>query len=750
MKPVACVISLQEYAPFQGGMARYSEGVVHALGEKYQVEVFTGRTAQTQSPNVHALRLWGRFALEHVAGSLQLFTWLLFYQPQVIITTDALSLRALTPLRWLLPAQTWAVIHGTDVLDAAQGTGAMSLEDWGYIQPFLRGVLANSQYTAQLFSRELAPQLPHHIEVEILYPPLLDTLAKTTAKQKSATVEIVSVGRLADRKGFLFALTALAHAQNLPAYHYTIIGHGPQAKALQAMIDQHQLPVTLVTQADHAERQRLLAQADLYLQPSLAVNRPGQRVEGFGMTVIEAAQQGLPLLVSNHGGLPEAAGKAGLIFAENEADDFLNKLNVLLSNPEKRKQYAKQAKQHAQQFSLARFTDTLASYLSRPRLMFATEWFRPLLGGAGEQALQQARILQKDNQISLVTKRLPKTVATETVAGLAVDRVGLPQSGRWSDYRLLLQMAWYVWQRQPDILHLHGSLMNNFAVGALLGAKLRGRPIVSKVAVAGELQFGNESQTFTWRQRLNPLNAWRRWLALRATAYIAISQAIVAELQQMGVKPDRLHYLPNGVDTATFKATSAHNKSLLRTKLKLPAGKTIYLCVSRLVLRKGLLELVTWWQQHAPAGAFLLVVGSGYDQFDSIEKTLQDQMADSPTCRLLPPTLDIVAYYQASDVYITLSSSEGLANTVLEALACGLPVIARPISGMKDVLHQTDSVPSAGFLVNNDAELQIAVETYTKRTARQAASQAALATSQRFTLTDTVAQLQVLYTALRK
>lgn len=738
MKPVAFVISLQEYAPFFGGMARYSQGLVQALYNDYEVHVFAPRADTNQAEtNVHRLPLLGRLKQEPVAASVQLVLALLSHPPRLIITTDALSLRALLLLRWLLPAQTWAVVHGTDVLDSAQGSGAMSLSHWQTLAPYLRGVIANSEYTQQLVKEHL-PWVRH---CPVLYPPLLDKGVTDLHHKENQPVQLVSVGRLTPRKGFLFVLQALAQANDLPPYRYTIIGSGPQLAELVSVITKHSLPVKIMTQMSHQERQAILAQADLYLQPSQAVDTPGQRVEGFGMTVVEAAAQGLPLLVSDHGGLPEAAGPAGKVYPAQDSKAFLTALKQLLSSASLRQKLGKQALNQANQFAFPHFQQQLHAIVQQPSVLIATEWFRPLIGGAGEQARQQGLHLQSSWLVSLLTKRLPGTKQQERFGPLFGERIGNTPLTRLADYRLLGQTAGAVWQRQPDLLHIHGSLTNNFAVGCLLGAKLRRIPVVAKVAVAGELAFGTETKRRSWKQRLNPLNQLRQWLALQANAYIAISQEIAGELLSLGIPSDKIFRIPNGVDPTRFKPTTAHNKTLLRRKLGLPAGKVIFLVVSRLVERKGLLELVTLWQQLQPPGAQLVLVGSGYNQFDSVEAQLRQAVSNLDTVTLRPPPDSIEQYYQTSDVYLTLSRSEGLSNALLEALASGLPVIAKKSSGVVDVLGQS----AAGLMLTKDEELGEAVNKYLKKSQRQLASQAAVELGKQYRLEEVASSVERLY-----
>lgn len=743
----ALIISLQEFAPFLGGMARYSEGICLALKDTYQVEVFTTEKSLSdkQPYQVHRLFLERRLKQGRIAGVIQLGLWMIQKKPEIVITTDALSLKIITTLRFLLPPKTFAVVHGTDILDTAMQTGVVSLQDWKILLPYLRGVFANSGYTLELFQSHISTQAP----IKVLYPPLLTKKITKKPHIQPTTPQIVTVGRLTQRKGFEWLLQTLASAPDLPPFHLTIIGKGPLEAPLRKQIETLQLQekVSLLTDISHEEREQRLARATLALQPSTQIDSPGQRVEGFGMSVIEAQSYGVPVLASDHGGLPEAVGTAGLIYEDKNKQEFLNTFRRLLSDESLRRQLIKQIPKHLKTFSFDTFQTKLSSFVDQPQILFATEWFRPLIGGAGEQALKQAKFLSRDYQISILTKRLEKEhFPCEKIEGIRVKRVGMAKKGRISDYRLIFATLSSVWKQQPDILHIHGSLTNNFAIGCFLGAKLRKIPIVSKVAVAGELRYGNEMRKVSLKQRLNILNYIRQFLALQADAFIAISKDIQRELQELHVQSEKIHFIPNGVDTSVFHPVSEAEKNVLRKKLGLSEKKVIFLSVSRFVQRKGLLELVDYWKLNAPANAFLLIIGSGFNQFDSIEESLKNKAENVSSIKILKPTLEIASYFQLSDVSLSLSESEGLSNSFLEALACGLPIIAKNISGFSDVLRNN----IAGIFVSSHQDLKKAIDYYLLPAHRAKASEAALETSTSYNFQKTVQNLHHLYQSFNK
>jgi glycosyltransferase involved in cell wall biosynthesis len=99
------------------------------------------------------------------------------------------------------------------------------------------------------------------------------------------------------------------------------------------------------------ERQRLYAQASMLVLPSLE--------EGFGMTVVEAMQAGVPVIASNRGALPEVAGDAGILVDPTSAADISAAIERLLDSPDERRRRIEAGRAQAARFSWAGSARTL-------------------------------------------------------------------------------------------------------------------------------------------------------------------------------------------------------------------------------------------------------------------------------------------------------------------------------------------------------------------------------------------------------
>ena len=141
--------------------------------------------------------------------------------------------------------------------------------------------------------------------------------------------------------------------------------------------------------------------------------------------------------------------------------------------------------------------------------------------------------------------------------------------------------------------------------------------------------------------------------------------------------------IPNGVDTACYQP---HKDRLqLRRAMSIPE-KPIILYTGRLVSRKRCCDPGTAFTllRSRPSPA-LYIVGSGPEQ-QRLERLIQKLCLDN-TVMLLPACNDIRPYYQCADIFVMPSFHEGISNSVLEAMACALPVIATDVTGNTDLIR---------------------------------------------------------------
>ncbi|KQP39773.1 glycosyltransferase family 4 protein [Pseudorhodoferax sp. Leaf274] len=179
--------------------------------------------------------------------------------------------------------------------------------------------------------------------------------------------------------------------------------------------------------------------------------------------------------------------------------------------------------------------------------------------------------------------------------------------------------------------------------------------------------------------------------ARRADASIGVCQALMDSLRDLGADAAKLHTLRNGVDLERFVPEP---RDQARRRLGLPDEAPILLSVGHLIERKGHHIAIEALPQLAPDT--LLVIAGGGSERAALERRAADLgVAGRVRFAGVVPQSDLKWWYSAADVLALCSSREGWANVLLEAMACGTPVLATDIWGTPEVV----STPAAGVLM---------------------------------------------------
>ncbi len=180
-----------------------------------------------------------------------------------------------------------------------------------------------------------------------------------------------------------------------------------------------------------------------------------------------------------------------------------------------------------------------------------------------------------------------------------------------------------------------------------------------------------------------------QWAARNAAGMITVCQALKDSLIELGVEAERVTVLRNGVDLNTFKPPT--NRNELRTKLGIKV-KTL-LSVGHLIKRKGH-DLVIKAMPNL-CDMELLIAGDGPEEQSLRE--LASSLGVASRVKFLGAVRHekLRDYYGAVDILVLASSREGWANVLLEAMACGTPVVATNVWGTPEVV----ATDAAGVLM---------------------------------------------------
>ena len=178
------------------------------------------------------------------------------------------------------------------------------------------------------------------------------------------------------------------------------------------------------------------------------------------------------------------------------------------------------------------------------------------------------------------------------------------------------------------------------------------------------------------------------WAAKCAAALVTVSSALKTALTQLGVDAGKITVLRNGVDTRLFNPA---DRALQRARLGLSG--TVLLMVGNLVPLKEH-ALVLRALADFP-DACLLIIGEGGEERNL--KMLAGALRIQDRVRFLGamPQARLPAFYAAADALVLASSREGWPNVLLEAMACGTPVVSTAVGGTPEIV----AVPEAGVLM---------------------------------------------------
>jgi sugar transferase (PEP-CTERM/EpsH1 system associated) len=270
-------------------------------------------------------------------------------------------------------------------------------------------------------------------------------------------------------------------------------------------------------------------------------------------------------------------------------------------------------------------------------------------------------------------------------------------------------MSWYprlailLRQLRPAILHTRNlNAMEAQFVGAWVGVPGR---------VHGE--HGRDVHDLEGRNwKYNLLRRAARWVIHQ---YIAVSQDLAGWLtRQVGVSPQRLNQIYNGVDGQRFHPRQGGRPDLGNTDFFGQAACVIG-SVGRLVAVKDYPTLLRAFARlrslHAqPDGLRLIVVGDGPEREALLQ--LARELGIERQFWLPGDRQDIADWLRAFDLFVLPSIGEGISNTILEAMASGLPVVASRVGGNPELVREGEN--GQLFPVGDADALANALQTYSQ------------------------------------
>lgn len=263
-----------------------------------------------------------------------------------------------------------------------------------------------------------------------------------------------------------------------------------------------------------------------------------------------------------------------------------------------------------------------------------------------------------------------------------------------------------------DILHFH-----------LFGANLCAKPLA---VMAGHPAIIVHDQCNDASREKNPLLLaadafWNRC----SDRVIAVSESTRRYLLDREDLPDDLvTMIPNGIDAEEFRVSGESESAEARRALGMPIESFIIGGVGRLVPQKNFsrfLDVASWVLSRHPSALFV-IAGTGPEEEELKAKAVA--LGINERVRFLGHISDRLSLYHSLDALLMTSDFEGTPMVLLEAMACGLPVVASAVDGVAEVCtHGKDAMlvqPSSCQSFANQVEALLLDETQRRKLGSEA------------------------------
>ncbi|MEW6386210.1 MAG: glycogen synthase [Thermodesulfobacteriota bacterium] len=235
-----------------------------------------------------------------------------------------------------------------------------------------------------------------------------------------------------------------------------------------------------------------------------------------------------------------------------------------------------------------------------------------------------------------------------------------------------------------DLIHCH--TWYTHLAGCLL-KQLLGKPLVLTTHSLEphrpwkEEQLGSGYQVSTWMERTAYENA---------DGVIAVSRAMQDDVQELyGVPKEKVRVIHNGIDVERYKPT--FDPQVL-ARYGIDPEKPYILFVGRITHQKGIMHLLRA-AAHLQAGVQVVLCATDPDTEElgrEVAQKIQEQKSRDGreiiwVSRFVPPE-DIVPLYSQAALFVCPSIYEPFGIINLEAMACGTPVVATAVGGIKEVV----------------------------------------------------------------
>lgn len=239
---------------------------------------------------------------------------------------------------------------------------------------------------------------------------------------------------------------------------------------------------------------------------------------------------------------------------------------------------------------------------------------------------------------------------------------------------MLRKQIAFLRSERPDVVHANiGSILH-----VMLACELCKIPVrLYTVHNEAKLLFGNSRvKKFTYG------------LAFSLFKFVPVAICPTVKktiIEAFGISPDKIPVVNNGVDTKRFVPSEARKDA---EQIRIISVGTLYWIKNHEMTINAVCDM-----REKGIDVSLEIIGDGEDR-EKLEQVIKNRQAEKYVI-LQGIKANVEEYLQNADIYVSSSKTEGLPLSILEAMACGLPIVATDVGGTRDIVCEGKN----GFLI---------------------------------------------------
>lgn len=328
-------------------------------------------------------------------------------------------------------------------------------------------------------------------------------------------------------------------------------------------------------------------------------------------------------------------------------------------------------------------------------ICFISRRFFPAISGMSAYAKNLVESLRdRGHSITVISQyRKPTDLNVyrdgEPVSIPGIDVIGLPQNGEGTNGNFELDIDALVEKivsenkkRRFDLIHAQFAYPPGLA--ALLAGKILGKPVVVSIQGGDGHWFGT---CCGYHRKV------MKTILRNSRALIIGTESFAHEVRDLNDENPDFIILPGATNTDMFRRFRSNEKMAFRKRFDVPIDKTVIISFGRLDWRKGIRELLEAFARimSCRSDVHLVLAGVGPHEHEISELIDLLQVRQNVTQLGYIDYLNAPEVYGCGDIFCSPTYAEGFSNTIVEALATGLPVVATDVVGVRDVIEDGET-----------------------------------------------------------